>query len=443
MDALEQARTNELDGLRGAESGLSQIQIAERQFVISQEIYKMENDPARLKIMADILALQDKIYDFEEGREAALLKIRDKEDAIYKINKEQLWPLEDSISDMQHQNDLAQRRLDIDVSNLTVLGKSRDQFEKIKAEIELSEVAAQNLTAVFGGMLAAIEAIRAKWAEVIAGIKAAQDAAAAQVVADGIKATAEADAEEVASEKAAAEATDAAKTAADAYAAALAKGDLNAAALAAAKVNPSKLAAGESGAIGAASIAAQLKAAQARLSNPSKAAIEKAERDAAAKKPTPKPTPKPAPTPTPKKQVDPSPGIKPGTGVYSGSTFIPAQKLVPGTGVYVGSTFIPPQYKSKGGLISGVLGNSTFARGTDTVPAMLTPGEFVMSKYAVQSYGLEKMKSINNGSSVGDSVYNYSINVNVESEANPDEIARVVMTQIRSVESQKLRGTRI
>jgi hypothetical protein len=66
-----------------------------------------------------------------------------------------------------------------------------------------------------------------------------------------------------------------------------------------------------------------------------------------------------------------------------------------------------------------------------------------MSKYAVQSYGLEKMKSINNGSSVGDSVYNYSISVNVESEANPDEIARVVMTQIRSVESQKLRGTRI
>ena len=446
MDALEQARTNELDGLRGAESGLSQIQIAERQFVISQEIYKMENDPARLKIMADILALQDKIYNFEEGREAALLKIRDKEDAIYKINKEQLWPLEDSIADMQHQNDLAQRRLDIDVSNLTVLGKSRDQFEKIKAEIELSEVAAQNLTAVFGGMLAAIEAIRSKWAEVIAAITAAQSAAAAQVVADGIKAKAEADAEEVAAEKEAADAaaaakaaTDAANAAADAYAAAMAKGDINAAAKAAAGVSPSKLASAESGAIGAASIAAQLKAAQARLNNPSKAAIEKAERDAAAKKPTPKPVSRLAPLP----QVDPSPGVKPGTGVYSGGTFYPAKKLIPGTGVYVGSTFIPPQYKSKGGLISGILGNSTFARGTDTVPAMLTPGEFVMSKYAVQSHGIDNMKAINSGSSVGDSVYNYSINVNVESESNPDEIARVVMTQIRSIDSQKLRGTRI
>ena len=219
----------------------------------------------------------------------------------------------------------------------------------------------------------------------------------------------------------------------------MAKGDINAAAKAAAGVSPSKLASAESGAIGAASIAAQLKAAQARLNNPSKAAIEKAERDAAAKKPTPKPVSRLAPLP----QVDPSPGVKPGTGVYSGGTFYPAKKLIPGTGVYVGSTFIPPQYKSKGGLISGILGNSTFARGTDTVPAMLTPGEFVMSKYAVQSHGIDNMKAINSGSSVGDSVYNYSINVNVESESNPDEIARVVMTQIRSIDSQKLRGTRI
>jgi hypothetical protein len=83
------------------------------------------------------------------------------------------------------------------------------------------------------------------------------------------------------------------------------------------------------------------------------------------------------------------------------------------------------------------------ARGTDIVPAMLTPGEFVMSKYAVQSHGIDKMKSINSGSSVGDSVYNYSISVNVKSDANPDEIARSVMAQVRNVDSQRLRGTRI
>ena len=54
----------------------------------------------------------------------------------------------------------------------------------------------------------------------------------------------------------------ASKKAADAYAAAKAKGDMDAAAKAAAGVNPSALAAQESGAIGAASIAAQLRAAE-------------------------------------------------------------------------------------------------------------------------------------------------------------------------------------
>ena len=61
---------------------------------------------------------------------------------------------------------------------------------------------------------------------------------------------------------AAAAASAASKSAADAYAAAKAKGDMDAAAKAAAGVNPSALAAQESGAIGAASIAAQLRAAE-------------------------------------------------------------------------------------------------------------------------------------------------------------------------------------
>jgi uncharacterized protein (DUF885 family) len=76
------------------------------------------------------------------------------------------------------------------------------------------------------------------------------------------------------------------------------------------------------------------------------------------------------------------------------------------------------------------------------VPSMLTPGEFVMSKYAVQNYGVDKMKSMNNGTYNGDSVYNYNLSVNVTSDANPDEIARTVMTQIKQVESQRIRSAR-
>jgi hypothetical protein len=54
---------------------------------------------------------------------------------------------------------------------------------------------------------------------------------------------------------------------------------------------------------------------------------------------------------------------------------------------------------SSGGMVKPkyfAVGGS--ARGTDIIPAMLTPGEFVMSKYAVNSYGVDKMKAINSGS---------------------------------------------
>jgi len=81
--------------------------------------------------------------------------------------------------------------------------------------------------------------------------------------------------------------------------------------------------------------------------------------------------------------------------------------------------------------------------GTDTVPAMLTPGEFVMSKYAVNSYGTETMKGINSGSQQLGSVYNYDLTVNVRSDANPNEIANTVMSKIRQIDSMKLRGNNL
>ncbi|MEY3312250.1 MAG: hypothetical protein RL348_1593, partial [Bacteroidota bacterium] len=99
--------------------------------------------------------------------------------------------------------------------------------------------------------------------------------------------------------------------------------------------------------------------------------------------------------------------------------------------------------KARGGVITGryALGGSVI--GTDVVPSMLTPGEFVMSRYAVDSFGLDKMKAINNGTYSDASVYNYSVAVNVRSDANPEEIARAVMTQIKQVDSKRLRSNRI
>ena len=80
--------------------------------------------------------------------------------------------------------------------------------------------------------------------------------------------------------------------------------------------------------------------------------------------------------------------------------------------------------------------------GTDTVPALLSPGEFVMSRYAVNAHGAENMRAINSGTAIGESVYNYNLSVNVKSDANPDDIARVVMAQIKGIDSQRVRGNR-
>jgi TP901 family phage tail tape measure protein len=121
------------------------------------------------------------------------------------------------------------------------------------------------------------------------------------------------------------------------------------------------------------------------------------------------------------------------------------------------------------------------AMGSDTVPAMLTPGEFVINRRATNRFK-PLLESINNGSmsdlsglgfnkpvynmpgknysnlgtsgisyatsgptesstAIDNSVYNYSLNVNVEgTNATPDQIANVVMRKLQTVGSQRVRG---
>jgi TP901 family phage tail tape measure protein len=110
-----------------------------------------------------------------------------------------------------------------------------------------------------------------------------------------------------------------------------------------------------------------------------------------------------------------------------------------------------PIKRSMGGLIPKYMAAGGFAKGTDTVPAMLTPGEFVVKKFAVDSFGVDNLRDINNGTfndnksksgqNTSSSVYNYGINVNVSnSNASTDEIARAVITQIKNIDNQRIRG---
>jgi hypothetical protein len=91
---------------------------------------------------------------------------------------------------------------------------------------------------------------------------------------------------------------------------------------------------------------------------------------------------------------------------------------------------------------------SRFALGGLSTAAFKTPmmakgGEFVMSNYSIKQFSTDAANAINSGSatSVGDSVYNYSVNVNVSNAgANANDIARTVINQIRQIDSQRIRS---
>jgi TP901 family phage tail tape measure protein len=108
---------------------------------------------------------------------------------------------------------------------------------------------------------------------------------------------------------------------------------------------------------------------------------------------------------------------------------------------------------SAGGMVPSYFAAGGYSKGTDIVPAMLTPGEFVIKKSSVDKIGTATLNAINNGEGIGnnesnanihggDSVYNYSITVNAETNADAHEIANVVLDKIHRIESQQVRGSR-
>jgi hypothetical protein len=148
-------------------------------------------------------------------------------------------------------------------------------------------------------------------------------------------------------------------------------------------------------------------------------------------------------------------------------TSAPAKTSKPATGkgVMVGGTFIPINYKSKGGLIPKYMALGGKAIGSDTVPAMLTPGEFIVNRAAASANGpmlkaLNESKYpsmlgqnssptvpiINSSTSISDNstaVYNYSLGFNINgSTSNPNDIARAVIKEIKQIDSQRIRGSR-
>ena len=106
---------------------------------------------------------------------------------------------------------------------------------------------------------------------------------------------------------------------------------------------------------------------------------------------------------------------------------------------------------SSGGMVPAYFAMGGLSKGTDTVPAMLTPGEFVIKKSAVDRIGVGTLNKINGyanggqvqGGTLGNSMYNsYSINLSINSNSDANDIANKVLETIRRVESQNIRSNR-
>lgn len=91
-------------------------------------------------------------------------------------------------------------------------------------------------------------------------------------------------------------------------------------------------------------------------------------------------------------------------------------------------------YKNAGGMFKSL--------GSDTIPAMLTPGEFVVRRPAVSGFGIENLEKINRGTYNDGSMYNYNLSINVKSDSNPEQIANTVMRELKRVDSQRIRNNR-
>jgi TP901 family phage tail tape measure protein len=124
-----------------------------------------------------------------------------------------------------------------------------------------------------------------------------------------------------------------------------------------------------------------------------------------------------------------------------------------------------PAGKMYGGAITKYMAFGGMAVGSDTVPAMLTPGEFIVNKAAASAYGpmlkslneskypsmlgeksIPTVPVINNFASLSDNstaVYNYSLGFNISgSNSNSNDIARAVIKEIKNIDAQRIRGSR-
>lgn len=376
--AIDAARQNEIAGLRSAQ-GLSKAQIEQRQFEISQKVYNLE---LQKKAVEDqIVVIQDQIFGIEANREAKLIAIRNLEDEAYKIQVEQLAPATTALklaTDTVTQIE-NQKKAEIDA-----ITAQRDKWNDAKLRIDEAKTAAFNLETKYKAALKIVEDIEAAWKKVGTATVAASTGTNTDKAVSNPKPDNSGNGNGT-------------KTTGST----LTTAQINS------KKNQITSLKNQAAGIRTNKTQAQNGIAQFKRISATKYKTEISELE---------------------KKIS---GYDYAIGQIGLSISMISGELRK-AGV--------PGY-ANGGVVKGFAAGK-FAMGTDTVPAMLTPGEFVMKRSAVQNFGVERMKAINTGTYNGESVYNYSVNVNVQTDSDPDKIAREVMTQIKRIDSQRIRGNR-
>ena len=444
-DFLAAARKAETETLVSA-SGMTKVQIETEQFAIAQKTYALEQQ--RKIAQEAILKLEDQVYNITELREAKLLEIRNHETVMDGLRNKELADAQKVLDGLQKELDKNQEILDAALANIDLQKLKWDEvqlkLDAYKLELQKSNTELETMLELTRKIAAAMATISSpKYVKSSAittcpdGYKLDTNGQCVKIAVAEVVIT-----EENVAEVAAAEAADAATAAVDAANAAAEATD---AATAAAQAAAAEI---EALAIQAAALLAELSAANSSLSPKAQQIIDDANAAEAARLEAltkqqaqfaAKAAAMQAAADAAEKTAQQAIIIARAAAAAKAEGI--ANDLSSATGVRrgAGAGFV---FGSSGGMVPKYFVAGGYAIGTDTVPAMLTPGEFVMSKYAVDSYGVDKMNAINKGSYQGEKVYNYNLNVNVKSDANPEDIARVVMTQIRQVDSQRIRTQR-
>jgi len=140
-------------------------------------------------------------------------------------------------------------------------------------------------------------------------------------------------------------------------------------------------------------------------------------------------------------QVNFNPNVTPQDTTTAGNPYSGTISTDPFSGLTRALGGIIPQYAQTGFLMR--------PRGTDTVPAMLSPGEFIMSRGAVDRLGLPMMEALNRGVSPGQQQtnggsVNLSVNINTTKPVDDDFVRNKMIPEImRQLRRDSLDGRRV